>query len=221
MLDIIVVEDNEEIGKLLCDFLRKDNYTVSLASSGEKALDLYNRYGANLVVLDIMLPGKVDGFAVCSKIREDSNTHILIASAKTDKESKLRGLEIGADDYIEKPYDIDILRAKIKGIFKRKYGQEEYSDSSIVLNYPTRTLNVGNKKYDLSEKEADLLKILMENKNTTLKKNYLFNAVWGSDSESEMQTLTVHIKWLRDKIEKDPKEPKHIVTVWGVGYRYE
>ena len=113
------------------------------------------------------------------------------------------------------------MRAKIKGIFKRKYGQEEYSDSSIVLNYPTRTLNVGNKKYDLSEKEADLLKILMENKNTTLKKNYLFNAVWGSDSESEMQTLTVHIKWLRDKIEKDPKEPKHIVTVWGVGYRYE
>ena len=221
MLDIIVVEDNEEIGKLLCDFLRKDNYTVSLASTGEKALDLYNRYGANLVVLDIMLPGAVDGFAVCSKIREDSNTHILIASAKTDKESKLRGLEIGADDYIEKPYDIDILRAKIKGIFKRKYGQEEYSDSSIILNYLTRTLSVGSKKFDLSEKEAELLKILMENKNTTLKKNYLFNAVWGSDSESEMQTLTVHIKWLRDKIEKDPKEPKHIVTVWGVGYRYE
>ena len=89
------------------------------------------------------------------------------------------------------------------------------------MNYPTRTLNVGNQKYDLSEKEADLLKLLMENRNTTLKKNYLFNAVWGSDSESEMQTLTVHIKWLRDKIEKDPKEPKHIVTVWGVGYRYE
>ena len=108
MLDIIVVEDSEEIGNLLCDFLRKDNYTVSLATTGEKALDLYKRYGANLVVLDLMLPGKIDGFGVCSKIREDSNTHILIASAKTDKESKLKGLDIGADDYIEKPYDIDI-----------------------------------------------------------------------------------------------------------------
>lgn len=221
MLDILIVEDNQEIGNLLCDFLRKDHYTVSLADTGEKALELYEKYGANLVVLDIMLPGAVDGFTVCSKIREISNTHILIASARTDKESKLKGLDIGADDYIEKPIDIDILRAKIKGIFKRKYGQTEISDGEIVLNYEVRTLNVGEKTVDLSEKEAELLKLLMENKNATLKKTFLFNAVWGSDSESEMQTLTVHIKWLRDKVEADPKNPKHIITVWGVGYRYE
>ena len=105
MPDIIIVEDNIEIGTLLCDFIRKENYTVSLAETGEKALDIFERYGANLIVLDIGLPG-VDGFSVCAKIRETSNTHILIASARTDKESTLKGLQIGADDYIGKPYDI-------------------------------------------------------------------------------------------------------------------
>ena len=123
MLDILIVEDNAEIAALLCDFLRKENYTVSAVNTGEKALDLYERYGAKLIILDIMLPG-MDGFAVCSKIRESSNAHILIASAKTEKNDKLKGLNIGADDYIEKPYDIDILLARIRGIFKRKYGQE-------------------------------------------------------------------------------------------------
>ncbi len=120
MTDILIVEDNKEIAALLADFLRKENYVVSVADTGEKALDLYEKYGAKLVVLDIMLPG-MDGFAVCSRIRENSNTHILIASARTDKNDQLKGLNLGADDYIEKPYDIDILLAKINGIFKRKY----------------------------------------------------------------------------------------------------
>ena len=115
MLDILIVEDNMEIAALLCDFLRKENYVVSIADTGEKAIDIYEKYGAKLILLDIMLPG-MDGFAACSKIRESSNTHILIASAKTEKNDKLKGLNLGADDYIEKPYDIDILIAKIKGI---------------------------------------------------------------------------------------------------------
>ena len=114
MVDILIVEDNPELAGLLCDFLRGENYTVSVADSGEKALSLYERYGAKLIVLDIMLPG-IDGFAVCKKIREESNTPILIVSAKTGKEDKLSGLLLGADDYIEKPYDIDIMLAKIGG----------------------------------------------------------------------------------------------------------
>ena len=174
MLDILIVEDNKEIGILLCDFLRKENYTVSVAQTGEKALKLYEKYGAKVILLDIMLPG-IDGFVVCSKIRETSNTHILIASAKVEKNDKLKGLNLGADDYIEKPYDVDILLAKL----------------------------------------------LTENKNVTMKKEYLFNTVWGSDSDSEIQTLTVHIKWLREKIEEEPKKPRHIITEWGVGYRFE
>lgn len=220
MLDILIVEDNEEIGTLLCDFLRKENYTVSVAKTGEKALDLYETYGAKLLVLDIMLPG-MDGFAVCSKIRETSNTHILIASAKTEKEDKLKGLNLGADDYIEKPYDIDILLAKIKGIFKRKYAMEELIIGMIRLNTVQHTLYVNDEKKDVTEKEFELLKLLMENKGVTLKKEYLFQSVWGSDSDSELQTLTVHIKWLREKIEEDSKKPKHIITEWGVGYRFE
>lgn len=123
------------------------------------------------MVLDIGLPG-LDGFSVCSRIRETSNTHILIASAKTDKENTLKGLQIGADDYISKPFDVDILIAKINGIFKRKYAREEIICNNLKLNTVT-------------------------------------------------QTLTVHIKWLREKTEKNPKKPEHIITVWGTGYRYE
>ena len=221
MPDIIVVEDNAEIGNLLCDFLRKENYTVSLADSGRKALDLYEKYGAKLLVLDIMLPGDIDGFTVCSKIREEANTHILIASAKTDKESKLKGLDLGADDYIEKPYDIDILLAKIRGIFKRKFSIDEIVEGDLKLNCATKTLYKKEKKIEVTTKEFDLLKLLIDNKGVTLKKAFIFSTIWGSDSDSEIQTLTVHIKWLREKIEKDPKNPEHILTVWGVGYRFE
>ena len=220
MLDILIVEDNKEIGILLCDFLCKENYTVSVVETGEKALELYEKYGARVIVLDIMLPG-MDGFAVCSKIRETSNTHILIASAKVEKNDKLKGLNLGADDYIEKPYDVDILVAKIKGIFKRKYGQEEIVEGNIRLNTVQQSIYVDGQKKEVTEKEFELLKLLMENKNVTMRKAYLFNNVWGSDSESEIQTLTVHIKWLREKIEEDPKKPKHIITEWGVGYKFE
>ena len=220
MLDILIVEDNREIAGLLCDFLRKENYVVSSVDTGEKALELYERYGAKLVILDIMLPG-MDGFAVCSKIRESSNTHILIASAKTEKNDKLKGLNIGADDYIEKPYDIDILLAKIRGIFKRKYGQEEIVEGDLRLDTIKQTLYIKGRQAELTEKEFELLKLLMENRHVTLKKEYLFHTVWGSDSDSEMQTLTVHIKRLREKIEADPKKPVHIITEWGTGYRFE
>lgn len=220
MLDIIIVEDNKEIGTLLCDFLQKENYTVSIAENGEKAIDLFERYGAKLIILDLMLPG-MDGFAVCSKIREYSNAHILIASAKTGKDDKLKGLNLGADDYIEKPYDIDILLAKIKGIFKRKYAQDEMTHGNIRLNMITNTIYVDEQAVNATIKEFELLKLLMENKGVTMQKEYLFNSIWGSDSESELQTLTVHIKWLREKIEDNPKKPKHIITEWGVGYRFE
>ena len=220
MADIIIVEDNIDIGNLLCDFLRKEKYSVCLATSGEKALELFEKYGAKIFVLDIMLPG-IDGLAVCSKIRETSNAYIIIASAKSDKEDKLAGLYLGADDYAEKPYDIDILLAKIKGVFKRKYAIEEIHEGNLILNTVNNTLSVDNKLIPVTDKEFELLKLLIENKGTTLKKEYLFNNIWGSDSESEIQTLTVHIKWLREKIEADPKNPKHIITVWGNGYRYE
>ncbi len=220
MTDILIVEDEKELAGLLCDFLRGENYTVSIAETGEKALSLYEKYGARLVVLDIMLPG-MDGFAVCKKIREESNTPILIVSAKTGKEDKLNGLVLGADDYIEKPYDIDIMLAKIDGIFKRRYAVDELIDGDLKINKITRTVYKNDTPIDMTAKEFDLLLLLMENKGKSLSKEYLFNQIWGSDSFSEIQTLTVHIKWLREKIEDNTKNPKHILTVWGVGYKYE
>lgn len=221
MIDILIVEDNEDISTLLCDFLRKENdYVVSVAQTGEKALSLFETYGAKLVLLDINLPG-IDGFTVCSKIRETSNAHIMIASARTDKDDKLKGLGLGADDYIEKPYDIDILLAKINGVFARKYATNEIVSDEIKINTVTNTIYVNNEKVEATIKEFELLKFMMENKGITLKKEYLFKSIWGSDSESELQTLTVHIKWLRQKIEADSKNPKHIITEWGVGYRFE
>ena len=220
MTDILIVEDNKELAALLCDFLRAENYTVSVAETGEKALSLYEKYGARLIVLDIMLPG-IDGFAVCRRIREDSNTPILIVSAKTDKEDKLNGLVLGADDYIEKPYDIDIMLAKIGGIFRRRYAVDELVDGDIRINKVSRTASRKGVQLELTAKEFDLLLLLIENKGQALSKEFLFNQIWGSDSFSEQQTLTVHIKWLRQKIEDDPKSPKRILTVWGVGYKYE
>lgn len=220
MLDILIVEDNKEIGNLIADFLRKENYIVSVTTDGNEALSLYDRYGAKLVLLDVMLPG-LDGFSVCERIRENANTPIIIMSAKTSKEDKLNGLILGADDYIEKPVDIDILVAKIKGIFKRRFGTDVLTEGNIVLDRAGKTLTVSGETITVTAKEFELLNLLIENKGTTLKKEYLFNAIWGSDSESESQTLTVHIKWLREKIEKDPKKPEHILTVWGVGYRFQ
>ena len=219
MLDILIVEDNPEIAQLLSDFLRAEDFSVSVAASGEKALSIFERYGAKLVVLDIMLPG-MDGFAVCAKIREQNNTPILIVSAKTEKNDKLTGLLMGADDYIEKPYDVDILLAKIQGIFRRRYALDELVDGDLRLNKASRSLMKDGKPVELTGKEFDLLLLMMENKGKALTKEYLFGQVWGSDSFSEQQTLTVHIKWLRQKIEEDPKNPRKIQTVWGVGYRY-
>lgn len=220
MADILIVEDNKELADLLRDFLRTENYTVSVAESGEKALLLYEKYGARLIVLDIMLPD-IDGFAICEKIRKESDVPILIVSAKTDKENKLSGLNLGADDYIEKPYDIDIMLAKISGIFKRRYAIDEIIEDKIRINKISRTVYRDDSKLEMTAKEFDLLLLLIENKGKTLSKEYLFNRIWGSDSFSEQQTLTVHIQWLRQKIEDDPKNPQRILTVWGVGYKYE
>lgn len=219
MTDILIVEDDKELSSLLTDFLRAEGYTVSAVENGERAVQLFERYGARLVVLDINLPD-MNGFAVCSKLRENADTPILIVSARTDKEDKLNGLDLGADDYIEKPYDIDILLAKIKGIFKRRYQRSMLSASGVTLNLASKTAEIDGNPVQLSTKEFDLLALLIENQGKALKKEYLFSTVWGSDSDSELQTLNVHINRLRQKLGDDPKNAKRLLTVWGVGYKF-
>lgn len=219
MTDILIVEDNSEISKLLCDLLRAEGYTVSCTDNGERALDLFDRYGARLVLLDIMLPG-IDGFGVCERIRRSSDVPIFILSARTDKNDKLNGLITGADDYIEKPYDIDLLLAKITGVFRRRYSLDELRCGELTLNRAERTASLAGKLLEMTAKEYEPLLLLCENTGKTLTKEYIFSYIWGSDSESEQQTLTVHIKRLREKLERDPKKPEHILTVWGVGYKF-
>lgn len=219
MTDILIVEDDKELAKLLTDFLREEGYTVSIVDSGERAVELFERYGAKLVVLDINLPD-VNGFAVCSKLRENTDTPILIVSCRTEKEDKLNGFDIGADDYIEKPYDIDILLAKIRGIFKRRYQRDILSANGVTLNLVNRTAIIDGKSADLPAKEFDLLTLLIENQGKVMNKEYLFSRVWGSDSNSELQTLHVHINRLRSKLGDDPKNAKRLLTVWGVGYKF-
>ena len=219
MIDILIIEDNKEIAALLVDFLRAENYIVSTVDNGEKALSLFEKYGARLVLLDIMLPG-IDGFAVCERIRKTSDTPIIILSAKTEKNDKLNGLILGADDYMEKPIDIDILLAKIAGIFKRKYSLDEITSGDLTLNRAENIAYKSGVKLDLTSKEFELLLLLVENSGKTLAKEYIFNRIWGSDSDSEPQTLTVHINRLREKIESNPKKPERIQTVWGTGYKF-
>lgn len=218
-LDILIVEDNPELAGLLLDFLSAEGYEAETAGSGEEALELFSSHSPKLVVLDIMLPG-IDGFAVCSKIRSIGDTPIIIVSAKGEKEDVLSGLNLGADDYIEKPYDIDILLAKIDGIFKRRYSSKVIKDGNLTVDCAQHEVYLDGKALVLTSKEYELLLLLLENKGRVVSKEELFNKIWGFDSESEAQTLTVHIKRLRQKLEKDPKNPERLLTVWGVGYKF-
>ena len=180
MADIIVVEDNKELGELLSDFLQAEGYDVYLAGSGEEGLKLYEEKGAKLLILDVMLPG-MDGFGVCSRIRQHDNTPIIIVSAKGGKEDKLNGLFLGADDYIEKPYDIDILLAKVRGIFQRRYSADEITEGSLRLDKVGRHIYRDGREVSVTAREFDLLLYLMENKGKAIPKEELFCKIWGFD----------------------------------------
>lgn len=220
MCDILIIEDQIDLGELLGDFLTAEGYTVQLCQTGEAGLAYVMQHAVKLIILDIMMPN-MDGFSVCQHIRETRNTPILIVSARTSKEDQLKGLLLGADDYIEKPYDIDLLVAKIKGIFERRYHQNTVELHGIKLDKQKRLAWRNHHPLQLSLKEFELLQYLMENAGKALSKEAIFCKIWGFDSVSEPQTLTVHIKWLREKIEHDPKHPMIIQTIWGVGYRFE
>lgn len=223
MTDILLVEDNDELAGLLKAFLADSGYSVLRADRGEEAVRYARRGSVRLMILDILLPG-MDGFAVCRAVRAEQNVPILIMSAKSEKQDKLMGYELGADDYMEKPVDPEILTAKVNAILQRTEGSKEaavISSGEITVDQEARTAYLKNRPLELNVKEYELLLLFVQNAGKTLRKEYIFGKVWGADSFSESQTLTVHVKMLRAKIEERPREPKRIVTVWGVGYRYE
>lgn len=218
-MDILIVEDNDELAEVLLDFLRAEGYEAEIAGNGYEALELFSAHSPRLVILDIMLPG-MDGFTVCTEIRRLSDVPVIIVSARGEKTDMLDGLGMGADDYIEKPYDIDILLAKINGIFERRYRGRMIKEGSLTIDCAKREVYLDGRPLTLTVKEYELLLLLVTNKEKVISKEELFNKVWGVESESEQQTLTVHIKRLRQKIEKDPGNPRCILTVWGVGYKF-
>lgn len=224
MVDILLVEDHKELADLIASFLKRDGYLVEIRESSEQALQFLELNSAKLILLDVMLP-EMDGFGFCAAIRKKSNIPVIILSAKADKEDKMNGFAQGADDYVEKPVDVDILLAKIGALMRRNYDLKKENalivSGAVSIDTDAKQVYFHGKEIQLTVKEYELLLLLVQNPAKTLRKEYLFNKVWGADSFSENQTLTVHIKMLRDKIEEEPKNPKRIKTIWGVGYKYE
>lgn len=223
MYDILLVEDHQELATLLHAFLSKEGFSLFHVTSGEEALAWLQDHKSRVVLLDLTLP-HMDGFAVCKAVRRKGDIPVVILSAKSDREAQLTAFELGADDYVLKPCDPDILSAKLRVLWNRVYGSTQdtvLTSGAIRIDTQARKVVLNDQPLELNVKEYELLLLFIKNEGKTLHKDFLFNEIWGSGCDSENQTLTVHIKMLRAKIEQDPRHPKRIQTVWGIGYRYE
>jgi two-component system response regulator RegX3 len=225
MTRVLVVEDEESFSEALSFMLRKEGYEVEVAADGAKALELFDRSGADLVLLDLMLPG-VSGTEVCRQLRTKSNVPIIMVTAKDGEVDKVVGLELGADDYVTKPFSSRELVARVRAVLRRQ-GVGEEPVTGIVEAGPVRididrhAVTVRGAQVNMPLKEFDLLELLMRNAGRVLTRAQLIDRVWGADYVGDTKTLDVHIKRLRAKVEEDPGNPVHIQTVRGLGYRFE
>lgn len=222
MYDILMIEDNEELAEMIKTFLNQEGFSLYCVKTAETALAWLKQQQVRLLLLDVMLPG-MDGFAFLQKLRKQQDIPVLMLSARTSQEDQLNGYLLGADDYIQKPVDTKILAAKLRALLTRAYGKKKkrLGNGIVTIDEEARQVYSYDKEIILNTKEYELLHCFLKHPQKTLHKEYLFSVIWGEDSESELQTLTVHIKMLRTKLEEDPRHPKHIITVWGIGYRYE
>lgn len=221
---ILLVENEKELAQVTKDYFANRGYLLQIIEDGQEALDYLMLNSVKLLILDIMLPN-VDGFTICEAVRAKSNIPIIIISAKTGEDARIMGIELGADDYLEKPYSVKELFVRVKSQLRRAYEMqvdlEKIVKGDILIDVGKRQVYLKDKPVQLAAKEFELLKILVEHSGRAVKKEKLFNLVWGINSDSDYSTLTVHINKLREKIEKNPKKPELIKTVWGVGYRFE
>ncbi|MEK5078669.1 response regulator transcription factor [Solibacillus sp. FSL W7-1436] len=222
---ILVVEDETELGELVRDYLTVEGYQVILAEDGEEGMQLFHQEQPILVVLDIMLPN-IDGTEVCRRIRQESTIPILMMSAKQRDTDKIINLGIGADDYITKPFSPGELVARIKAHIRRyKHFSDQKHDKGIVsygdlrLDKNRYDVYVKKRKVDLTAKEFQLLYFLVSNKGQVYTKEQLYEQIWGYNHIGDVNTVTVYIRKIREKIEADSSRPKYVQTVWGVGYR--
>ena len=224
MTRVLVVEDEESYSDALSYLLRKEGFEVSLASTGPDALTEFDRTGADIVLLDLMLPG-LPGTEVCRRIRQVSNVPVIMVSAKDSEVDKVVGLELGADDYVTKPYSPRELVARIRAVLRR--GQEVEPASSTLEAGPVRmdverhVDTVNGEETRLPLKEFELLEMFLRNPGRVLTRGQLIDRVWGTDYVGDTKTLDVHVKRLRAKIEPDPSAPTYLVTVRGLGYKLE
>ena len=223
MTDILIIEDNEELGKLISDFLKREGYSVVWEQSAEKGLEMIRKAAFKMLLLDVMLPG-MDGYEALQEIRREYKLPVMMMSAKTDEQSKVLGFEVGADDYIDKPFSFQVLGLKIKAIMKRSYDLAEdrqlLTYGNITMDVSSKTVFKNDEPVQITGKEFELLEYMMRHPETVLKKEKLFDEIWGVDCFSDLGSLNVHIRWLREKLEDDPKNPVLIRTVWRVGYQF-
>ncbi|MBD8837661.1 MULTISPECIES: response regulator transcription factor [unclassified Paenibacillus] len=224
---VLIADDDKEIRDLIRKYLEREMYTVDTAADGEQALQLFQQHKYNMVILDLMMP-QMDGMEACRRIRSISNVPIMMVTAKDHETDKIIGLGIGADDYITKPFSIHELVARIKALMRRfmVLGTEVPDHSEVIrfkglmMNLKTYTVDVQGKETDLTGKETELLKFMMSNPGQVFTKAQLFRNVWDNGYLDDDNTIMVHIRKLRMKIESDPSNPQFIKTVWGIGYKF-
>lgn len=222
---VLVVEDEPNLREPLVYLLEKEGYEVIEAEDGNQAVDVFKRKNPDLILLDLMLPG-ISGNEVCRLIRQESQVPIIMITAKDTEIDKVVGLEIGADDYITKPYSTRELLARMKAVLRRG-SDPVVSDTGIlkagpvVMDLDRHTVSVNDEPIQMPLKEFELLELLIENVNRVLTRGQIIDRVWGSNYFGDTKTLDVHVKRVRSKIEEDPSRPRHLITVRGLGYKFE
>ncbi|HBC4462568.1 TPA: response regulator transcription factor [Enterococcus faecalis] len=225
MSRILIVEDELDLANIIKDYLVKELYEVEICTEGDKAIEIFDKFKPSLVILDLMLPG-MNGYEICKNIRIKSTIPILILSAKIDEFDKVKGLNLGADDYITKPFRPRELLARVNAQLRRsqvfnKENLEIIDIENIRIYTKEYKVEKNGRDLDLSRNEFELLIFLSKNPRQVFSREQLYERIWGFDSYGDLNTVTVTINRLRQKIEDNPKNPKYILTVWGVGYKFE
>lgn len=221
---ILIIDDDTDLSLVISDMLESYGYKVTCATDSTQAFDLLANSVFHLILLDINLPDAT-GFQICKELRQVSTVPIIFASARTSETDRINGFDLGGDDYLPKPYSMKELLSRVNALIRRTYGfqQEELviSFGDISVNITARSVCKNNIPVPLSLREFDLLAYMCSHPDTALPKDQLLQEVWGAFSMVEVSTLTVHIRWLREKLEDEPAKPRYIKTVWGIGYRLE
>ena len=224
MKKILVVDDEALLVKGIRFNLQNEGYEVLTGTNGAEAVQLARDPSVGLIILDVMMP-EMDGFAACAKIREFSDVPIIFLTAKTDDMDKLVGFDHGADDYLTKPFNILELKARVKALLRRSGGSSQIGGNlltigTITLDLDARNAIIGGNTVDLTAKEFDVVEFLMRNANRVYSREALLDTIWAHEYRSDIRTVDVHIRRLREKLEENPAEPRYILTKWGVGYYF-